>query len=111
MVDHLLVGGHNLLQLVNIGPSHVGDLGLVLEEDEGRHSSDLRKQIPLFCFIGNNLKNSHLVLGSNILAIINVNLQDDHVAHGLGNLLEMWCDHLAWSTPTSRILLNQYELN
>ena len=99
MVDHLLVGGHNLLQLVNIGPSHVGDLGLVLEEDEGRHSSDLRKQIPLFCFIGNNLKNSHLVLGSNILAIINVNLQDDHVAHGLGNLLEVGGNHLAWSTP------------
>ena len=44
-VAHLLVGGHNLLQLVNIGASQVGNLGLVLEEEEGRHGSDLRKQI------------------------------------------------------------------
>ena len=58
MVDHLLVGGHNLHQLVNIGASHVGDLGLVLEEDEGWHRSDL-------------------VLGSNVLAIININLQSN----------------------------------
>ena len=82
MVDHLLVGGHNLLQLVNIGPSHVGDLGLVLEEDEGRHRSDL-------------------VVICHILTIINVNLQDDHVASGPGNLLDVRRNHLAISTPGS----------
>merc|ERR1719400_1108918 len=88
-VDHLLVGGHNLLQLLNVGASQVGYLGLVLEEDEGRHGGDL-------------------MLRSHVLTVINVDLQDDHVAHGLGNLLEVGGNHLAWSTPGSeKIHYNQ----
>ena len=44
-LDHLLVGGNNLLQLLNIGASQVGYLGLVLEEDEGRHGRDLTNKL------------------------------------------------------------------
>ena len=58
LLRSLLVGGHNLLELVHIGSSEISHLGLVLEEDEGWHRSDL-------------------VLGSNVLAIININLQSN----------------------------------
>ena len=47
----------------------------------------------------NSLVATDLVLCSHVLAIINVDLQDDHVAHGLGDLLEVGGNHLAWSTP------------
>ena len=107
-VVHLFVGGNNLLQLLHIGASHVGYLGLVLEEDEGRHGRDLTNKFTI-SLLGDNPHNSYLVLRSNVLAIINVDLQDDHVAHGLGNLLEVGSNHLARSTPGSGILLNQYE--
>ena len=53
--DPLLVGGDNLLELVHVGPGEVGNLGLVLHEDEGRHGGDL-------------------VLGRHVLAIINIDL-------------------------------------
>ena len=56
LLRSLLVSGDDLLELVHIGSSEIGHLGLVLHEDEGRHSGDL-------------------VLRSNILAIININLQ------------------------------------
>ena len=46
-VDQLLVGGHNLLQLLDVGASQVGYLGLVLEEDEGRHGGDLTNKCPI----------------------------------------------------------------
>ena len=54
--DPLLVGGDNLLELVNVGSGEVGHLGLVLDEDEGRHGGDL-------------------VLGRHVLAIINIDLK------------------------------------
>ena len=50
----------------------------------------------------NSLVATDLVLCSHVLAIINVDLQDDHVAHGLGNLLEVGGNHLAWSTPAKK---------
>ena len=56
LLRFLLVSGDDLLELVHIGSSEVSHLGLVLHEDEGRHGGDL-------------------VLGSNVLAIININLQ------------------------------------
>ena len=34
---------HQGLQPVHVGSGQVGDLGLVLNEDEGRHGGDLRK--------------------------------------------------------------------
>ena len=58
LLRSLLVRGHNLLELIHIGASEISHLGLVLEEDEGRHGCDL-------------------VLGSNVLAIININLQSN----------------------------------
>ena len=54
--DPLLVRGDNLLKLVHVGSGEVGHLGLVLDEDEGRHGGDL-------------------VLGRHVLAIINIDLK------------------------------------
>ena len=40
-----LVGGHQLLQLLDIGSSEVGNFGLVLDVDEGRHGGDLANNV------------------------------------------------------------------
>merc|ERR1719234_1257647 len=59
-----LVLGNNCLQLVNVGSSEVSNLCLVLQEDKGWHCS-------------------HLKLLCNVFAVINVDLEEDHVVHGL----------------------------
>ena len=56
LLDPLLVSGDDLLELVHVGPGEVSHLGLILNEDEGGHGGDL-------------------ILGRNVLAIINVNLK------------------------------------
>ena len=52
----LLVGGHDLLELVNVGTGEVGNLSLVLDKDEGRHGGDV-------------------VLRGYVLAIVNIDLE------------------------------------
>ena len=41
LLDPLLVSGDDLLELVHVGPGEVSHLGLILNEDEGGHGSDL----------------------------------------------------------------------
>ena len=41
----------------------------------------------------------YLVLLCNVLALIDVNLEEDHIVHGLVHLLQMRGDHLARSAP------------
>ena len=68
LLDPLLVSGDNLLELVHVGPGKVSHLGLVLDEDEGGHSGDL-------------------VLGRNVLAIINVNLKNHFCVSKIGEVI------------------------
>merc|ERR1719458_70970 len=72
--------GNDCLQLVNVRPSQVGNLCFVLQEDKGWHRS-------------------HLILLCNVFALVDIDLEEDHVVHGLIHLLQVWGDHLAGSAP------------
>merc|ERR1711915_511315 len=83
----LLVLSHQGLQPVHVGSGQVGDLGLGLNEDEGRHGGDL-------------------VLGGHVLAVVNIDLEEHHVVHRLAHLLEVGSNQLAWSAPSSEEIDN-----
>ena len=41
----------------------------------------------------------YLILLCNVFALVDIDLEEDHVVHGLVHLLQVWGDHLAGSAP------------
>ena len=41
----------------------------------------------------------YLILLCNVFALVDIDLEEDHVIHGLVHLLQVWGDHLAGSAP------------
>ena len=41
----------------------------------------------------------YLILLCNVFALVDINLEEDHVVHGLVHLLQVGGDHLAGSAP------------
>merc|ERR1719210_1881457 len=80
LIAFSLVLRHDRLQLVDVGASEVCHLFLVLQKDEGWHRG-------------------HLVLLRNVFALVDVNLEEDDVVHGLVHLLQVGRDHLAGAAP------------
>ena len=80
-----LVGGNQLLQLLHIGSSEVGNFGLVLDVDEGRHGGDLANNVTSLS--RRIISLLYLILSSNVLTVVNVHLEEDDVVHGLAHLL------------------------
>ena len=41
----------------------------------------------------------YLILLCNVFALVDINLEEDHIVHGLVHLLQVWGNHLAGSAP------------
>ena len=48
----------------------------------------------------------YLILLCNVFAVIDVDLEEDHIIHGLVHLLQVGGDHLAGAAPRDRDMLD-----
>merc|ERR1719481_222539 len=79
-IKRLFVLGNEFLQLVNVCSGQLVNLLSILDVNEGWHSSDL-------------------ILLSNFLVIVNINIQKDNIVHGFGHFFKMRSNHLAGTAP------------